>query len=149
MELDSIQTLIKDYLELSVFTKNQVRETVEEMTREHFITFEQFCMMRLIEQHPGISPIQIAERLDINKSGVSIRISRLLDKKFIEKRKIDNRSFGLYNSEKGHAIFNEGEKKIQSLVEKWIQELGEQDSREFIRIYKKINTIITRLRAEK
>lgn len=149
MELDSIRSLIKDYEELSIYTMNQVHEAIEEITRAHSITFEQFCMLRMLEQHPGISAIQIAERLSINKSGVSIRISRLLDKGFIEKRKIDNRSSGLYNSEKGMALFKEGEKKIQSLVEEWIHELGEQDSREFIRIYKKINTIITRLRAEK
>ncbi len=149
MELDSIRALIKDYEELSIYAMNQVHESIEEISRSNQITFEQFCLLRLLVNSPGISPVQIAERLNINKSGVSIRIGRLLDKGFIEKKKIDNRSFALYTSEKGRALFEQGEKKIQMLVEEWIQELGEKDSREFIRIYKKINTIIIRLRAEK
>lgn len=149
MKTESIRSLIRDYLELSLFTRSQMHRTVENITRTYQITFEQFCLLRLAAQMPGITPIQIAERLSINKSGVSIRIGRLLEKGYIEKRSIDKRSFGLFDTEKGLTIYQEGEKKIQAQVEDWIKELGEADSQEFIRIYKKINQIINRLRVEK
>lgn len=144
MELESIKALIKDYEELSIYTSSKIHEVVEEIVKKHSITFEQLCILRMLEQSPGLSPVQIAERLEINKSGVSIRVNRLMTRGLIEKKKIDNRSFGLYNTERGREIFLEGEQKIQQLVGRWIQEVGEKDSKEFIRIYKKINEIITK-----
>lgn len=149
MKTESIRSLIKDYLELSLFTRSQMHRTVENITHTYQITFEQFCLLRLAAQMPGITPVQIAERLSINKSGVSIRIGRLLEKGYIEKRNIDKRSFGLYDTKKGLVIYQEGEKQIHAQVADWIRELGEADSKEFIRIYKKINTIISRLKGEK
>lgn len=149
MELESIKALIKDYEELSIYTSSKIHEVVEEIVKKHSITFEQLCILRMLEQSPGLSPVQIAERLEINKSGVSIRVNRLMTRELIEKKKIDNRSFGLYNTERGREIFLEGEKKIQQLVGRWIQEVGEKDSKEFIRIYKKINEIITKSEIEK
>ncbi|GGL55151.1 MarR family winged helix-turn-helix transcriptional regulator [Sporolactobacillus putidus] len=149
MELESIKALIKDYEELSIYTSSKIHEVVEEIVKKHSITFEQLCILRMLEQSPGLSPVQIAERLEINKSGVSIRVNRLMTRELIEKKKIDNRSFGLYNTERGREIFLEGEQKIQQLVGRWIQEVGEKDSKEFIRIYKKINEIITKSEIEK
>lgn len=149
MELESIKALIKDYEELSIYTSSKIHEVVEEIVKKHSITFEQLCILRMLEQSPGLSPVQIAERLEINKSGVSIRVNRLMTRGLIEKKKIDNRSFGLYNTERGREIFLEGEQKIQQLVGRWIQEVGEKDSKEFIRIYKKINEIITKSEIEK
>lgn len=149
MDSETISTLIRDYIELSLFTRSEIHQTVDQITHDYQITFEQFCLLRMAAQMPGISPVQIAERLNINKSGISIRIGRLLEKGYIEKRNIDKRSFGLYDTEKGLVIYQEGEKQIHAQVADWIRELGEADSKEFIRIYKKINTIISRLKGEK
>jgi DNA-binding MarR family transcriptional regulator len=149
MEIGSVKSLISAYEDVSIYTSNMVHEAVEGLIKAHGITFEQLCLLRMLEKKPGISPIQIASLLDINKSGVSIRVNRLVDKGYIEKRMIDNRSFGLYNTSTGRAIFLEGERKIHDLVGKWIEEVGEQDSKEFVRIYLKINEIIMRQKANK
>ncbi|RYM06054.1 MarR family transcriptional regulator [Sporolactobacillus sp. THM7-7] len=148
MEKQTINELINEYEELSIYTTNKIQEAVEEIVRKHKITFEQLCILRILETRPGISPVQMASRLNVNKSGLSIRIHRLLDRGLIEKKPIDNRSFGLHNTDEGRKIFREGHEKIQQLVGHWIQLLGEKDSKEFIRIYKKINKIIAKLRME-
>lgn len=149
MELESIKALIRDYEDLSIYASSKVHEAVEEIIKKYHITFEQLCVLRMLEQRPGLSPVQIAERLSINKSGVSIRVNRMIGHGLIEKKKIDNRSFGLYNTGKGGTIYREGEQKIQALVGAWIQEVGEKGSREFIRVYKKINEIIIKTGIEK
>lgn len=149
MENDSIQSVITAYENLSIYTTDKIREAVHEIIQRYGITFEQFCLLRLLKTEPGISPVQIAAQLNINKSGVSIRINRLVDKGYIEKRRIDNRSFGLYTTAAGSDLFLEGEQKIHEIVSKWIEMIGEKDSKEFIRIYLKINEIIIKQRANK
>ncbi|GEB76729.1 MarR family winged helix-turn-helix transcriptional regulator [Sporolactobacillus inulinus] len=149
MELDSIKSLISAYEEVSIYTSNKIHEAVEGVLRSHGITYEQMCLLRMIYRHHGISSIQISEALDINKSGVSIRVNRLIAKGYVEKQKIDNRSFGLYITANGRAILQEGEQKIHDLVGKWIEEVGEEDSKEFIRIYTKINETIRKQKVEK
>ncbi|MCO7176549.1 MarR family winged helix-turn-helix transcriptional regulator [Sporolactobacillus kofuensis] len=149
MKRDLVTSLISAYEELSLFTSNRVHEAVADIIKSHGITFEQLCLLRMLENNPGISPIQIAQLLDINKSGVSIRVHRLVDKGYIEKRMIDRRSFGLYNTVKGKRVFLEGEQKIHKLVGTWIEKLGEKDSKEFIRIYLKINEILSRQKAKR
>jgi DNA-binding MarR family transcriptional regulator len=149
MELDSVKSLISAYEDLSIYTSNKVHEAVAGIIKAHGITYEQLCLLRMLEKKPGTSPVQIASLLDINKSGVSIRVNRLVDKGYIEKRMIDNRSFGLYNTALGTSIYLEGERKIHELVGEWIKEVGEKDSKEFIRIYLKINETIMRQKAKK
>ncbi|MCL1630348.1 MarR family transcriptional regulator [Sporolactobacillus sp. CPB3-1] len=149
MESDSIHAIISAYENLSVYTTDQVQEAVQKVIKKYGITFEQFCLLRLLELKPGTSPIQIADYFNINKSGVSIRIGRLVDKGYIEKKMIDNRSHGLYTTEAGKELFLKGQQKIHELVGEWIRELGEEDSKEFIRIYWKINEIIKKQRVNK
>ncbi|RYL94090.1 MarR family winged helix-turn-helix transcriptional regulator [Sporolactobacillus sp. THM19-2] len=142
MELHSIDTLINEYEELSVYTESRVREAVDDVIRKYGITFEQLCILRMLCTRPGMNSISIAERLHINKSGVSIRINRLINRKLIEKKKIDNRSFGLYQTNAGKEIYEKAQEKIRALVSHWIKMVGEKDAATFIRIYRKINEII-------
>lgn len=145
MELNSINDLINDYEELYVFTNNKIQEVVADVLRKYKITFEQLCILRMLELKPGMNSTVIAGRLGINKSGVSIRVNRLLDRKLIKKKQVDNREFGLYNSEEGRRIYDEAHVKIEQLVAKWVEAVGETDARAFIRIYKKVNEIIIKL----
>ncbi|MCO7126910.1 MarR family transcriptional regulator [Sporolactobacillus shoreicorticis] len=149
MKHDTIQTLIDVYEDISIYKSNKVHEAVDEIIKTHGITFEQLCLMRMLKKKPGMSPSQIAALLDINKSGVSIRVHRLIDKHFVEKRMIDNRSFGLYNTDLGQSLLNKTEQKVRNLVGNWINEIGEEDCKEFIRICTKINETIVKQKEKK
>ncbi|MFX3616390.1 MAG: MarR family winged helix-turn-helix transcriptional regulator [Sporolactobacillus sp.] len=147
MDASIISKLILDYENVSIFATNKVQEVVTEFLGQYQLTFEQLHLLKLIAGNPKITPVQITRLLGINKSGVSIRLNRLINKGFIEKKPIDRRSHGLFITSSGRQIYNSADEKIHELVNQWIQELGEADSKAFIRIYQKINQIIVKQKA--
>jgi DNA-binding MarR family transcriptional regulator len=138
MNKENIRTLIREYVEVSNFINKKTRELAEDTTNEHQLTYEQHVILRMLDQSPGMSPVEIAANLDINKSGVTIRINRLVSKGLVEKRKKDNRSFGLFITDTGKQYSRRGDDKLENMVIQWVENIGESEMAEFMNTYKKI-----------
>ncbi|AQY50945.1 putative MarR family transcriptional regulator [Listeria weihenstephanensis FSL R9-0317] len=147
MESEKIKQLIKSYEETYIFATRQLHDAIaEQILGKEGISFEQFLVLRYLAENGESSPNHLATVLHVHKSAITTKINRLLEKNLIhkEKNQQDQRSFVLNVTENGEKVYQACEQKLEELVSSWVEILGEEDSEQFLALYKKITASVIR-----
>ncbi|MBC2311184.1 MarR family winged helix-turn-helix transcriptional regulator [Listeria booriae] len=152
MENKKVKQLIKSYEETYIFATRQLHDAIaEQILGKQGISFEQFLVLRYLAEHGACSPNHLATVLSVHKSAISSKINRLLEKNLIhrEKNHKDQRVFVLTVTENGEKVYQACEQKLENLVSNWLEILGEEDSEQFLTLYKKISeSVIQKTKGE-
>lgn len=100
-------------------------------------------LIYLLDENDGASASEISQRFDINTSRVAAILNALSKKEYIERKSdpCDKRRIHVYITSKGRQYGEERRKDILEHVRRMLEQLGEEDAREHIRIMKKISNI--------
>lgn len=104
------------------------------------LSIEQFFVLREIAAYDGISATELAATLSVNKSAITPKLKKLVDKGYIRRKRNqqDKRAIVLTISEKGNNVYEACEKQLELLVNEWLEILGENDSEHFFELFQKI-----------
>lgn len=103
------------------------------------LSIEQFFVLREIAAYDGISATELAAALSVNKSAITPKLKRLVEKGYIrrEKNHQDKRAVILTISEKGNSVYEECEKRLELLVNEWLEILGKKTANTFLNYSRK------------
>lgn len=141
MERQKVKQLIKSYQQTYIFAMNQIHQAISEISASTVdLSIEQFFVLREIATYDGISATELAATLAVNKSAITPKLKKLVEKGYIrrERNQLDKRAVVLTISEKGNNVYEECEKQLELLVNEWLEILGEKDSEQFFELFQKI-----------
>ncbi|EAD4911673.1 MarR family transcriptional regulator [Listeria monocytogenes] len=141
MERQKVKQLIKSYQQTYIFAMNQIHQAISEISASTVdLSIEQFFVLREIATYYGISATELAATLAVNKSAITPKLKKLVEKGYIrrERNQLDKRAVVLTISEKGNNVYEECEKQLELLVNEWLEILGEKDSEQFFELFQKI-----------
>ncbi|MCD2253218.1 MarR family winged helix-turn-helix transcriptional regulator [Listeria marthii] len=141
MERQKVKQLIKSYQQTYIFAMTHIHQAISEIsTNTVDLSIEQFFVLREIAAYDGISATELAATLSVNKSAITPKLKKLVDKGYIQRKRNqqDKRAVVLTISEKGNNVYEECEKQLELLVNEWLEILGEKDSEHFFELFQKI-----------
>lgn len=96
----------------------------------------------------GVCASEISQRFDINTSRVAAVLNTLSKKGFIKREEdpLDKRKIRVFITDKGKAFAYERKKEIESYFVTLLEHLGDEDTKEYLRLSGKINQIIKDLK---
>lgn len=108
---------------------------------------EDAVLLYLSREKNGVSAIEISQRFDINTSRVAAILNNLCKKGFIERQSDphDKRKIQVFITERGKEYVLTIHKEITTRVIELLQVLGEDDTKEYIRITKRLTTVFKEL----
>lgn len=132
---------------IGTYTDDAIRELEKIINSNAFDEFtkitkgETFVLKMLFKRKEAVSPTELSKSLNSSKARISA-ILNSLDKKGEIKREIDlqnRRNIKVTLTEAGKEHIIQEIENAYNLFEKYFTKLGEKDSKEFIRILKKIS----------
>ncbi|MBC1805829.1 winged helix-turn-helix transcriptional regulator [Listeria sp. FSL L7-0993] len=141
MERQKVKQLIKSYQQTYIFAMTHIHQAISEIsTNTVDLSIEQFFVLREIAAYDGISATELAATLSVNKSAITPKLKKLVDKGYIRRKRNqqDKRAIVLTISEKGNNVYEACEKQLELLVNEWLEILGENDSEHFFELFQKI-----------
>ncbi|MDT0002827.1 MarR family winged helix-turn-helix transcriptional regulator [Listeria cossartiae subsp. cayugensis] len=141
MERQKVKQLIKSYQQTYIFAMSHIHQAISEIsTNTVDLSIEQFFVLREIAAYDGISATELAATLSVNKSAITPKLKKLVDKGYIQRKRNqqDKRAIVLTISEKGNNVYEACEKQLELLVNEWLEILGEKDSEHFFELFQKI-----------
>lgn len=145
MEKQKVKQLIKSYQQTYIFAMTHIHQSISEISANTVdLSIEQFFVLREIAAYDGISATELAAALSVNKSAITPKLKRLVEKGYIrrEKNHQDKRAVILTISKKGNNVYEECEKRLELLVNEWLEILGEEDSEHFFELFQKITNSV-------
>lgn len=104
-------------------------------------------LIYLLDENDGTSATEISQRFDINTSRVAAILNALSKKGYIERKNdsSDKRKIHVYITEKGKQYSEERREDILNHVCQMLEQLGEEDAKEHIRIMKRISNMFKKV----
>lgn len=101
-------------------------------------------LLYLIDENNGANAYEISQRFDVNTSRVAAVLKSLCRKGYIERiiDPLDKRKIQVYITEEGRCFGEERRHEIILKVSQVLSKLGEDDTKEYVRIIKKISQIV-------
>lgn len=116
------------------FTSARLSRIVTEMADDEFqttgLSVSHAFLMMTINDNPGITPMELGERVHLAPSTVTRLADKLESKELIE-RKTSGRNSNIYPTEKGKAKHKEILKAWSSLNDRFGEKLGKKRSEDF------------------
>lgn len=97
-------------------------------------------LLRLISKNEGLTNAEIAEKLDIRPSSVSVGLSHLEEAGFIERRakESDKRVSTIHLTAKGQEMLNQAKARRDEMSEKMFGNLTEEEQDQLIKLLNKV-----------
>ena len=91
----------------------------------------------------GVNASEISQRFDINTSRVAAVLNTLSKKGYIQRivDPLDKRKIKVFITDKGKAFAREKQKEIEAYFGHLLECLGEEDTKEYLRLSLKVNQI--------
>lgn len=104
-------------------------------------------LIYLLDENDGTSAREISQRFNINTSRVAAILNALSKKGYIERKNdsSDKRKIHVYITEKGKQYSEERREDILKHVCQMLEQLGEEDAKEHIRIMKRISNMFKKV----
>ena len=105
-------------------------------------------LIYLMDDHDGVNASEISQRFDINTSRVAA-VLNALSKKGYKERVVDlqdKRKIKVFITDKGRIFAQQRRTEIEDYFKKMLEMLGEEDTKEYLRLYRKVNQIIKALK---
>lgn len=107
---------------------------------EKTYTVLQFRGLMMIDEHPGITVGELAEKFFMSSASIAQYLNRLANAKLINKRidKVDKRIFRIYLSSAGKKKLKKMQEGFYSKIRDLLSPLTKAELEEYIRIHRKL-----------
>lgn len=141
------QLEIKDIIDRYIATSHDVWKRGEYLVKEEIyenLTNDQLYLLRYIFQNGKCTTTELAEAFYVNKSAITAIISRLVEKKLVERSQDqdDRRIVYLTLTEDGRNLYLKMDAKVHKIVESFITQFDQQEISQFIKTYEKLANIL-------
>ncbi|WP_257348973.1 MarR family winged helix-turn-helix transcriptional regulator [Pseudalkalibacillus decolorationis] len=143
MSKKNIKELVDRYIAVSFSVTKQAESLIRKQIGSD-LTSDQHYTLRYINQVDTCTSSELAEVFDVKKSAITAIINRLFEKGLIKRTRDENdrRVVYLTLTEKGQTLFSETEQRVHKLVESFITKFDEQEIKQFIDTYEKLNDVL-------
>lgn len=147
MKGNNISVLIDRYMSISFYVSKMGELLIKDEICD-VLTNEQYYTLRFLEQHGACTSTELSEAFYVNKSAVTSNIHRLESKGLITRERDleDRRIVYLSLSEKGRSLHFETERKIHQLVEKVMENFGEEEISRFLDTYERLSEVLGQMK---
>lgn len=142
----SIKELVDRYIDLTFAVHKKGESLVKEQLQSE-LSNDQFYTLKYIYKTENCTSTELAKVFDVKKSAITAVITKLWDQDLIERTRDQNdrRVVYLTLTEAGLELYKKTEERIYNLVESIITQFEEQEIKQFIETYEKINNILSAL----
>lgn len=150
MDKQKLQELINRYIRVSFSVTKKAELLIKDEIGDD-LTYDQHYTLRYIKQRNNCTSSELAEVFAVNKSAITAIITRLADKGLIKRTRdeTDRRVVYLNLTDNGHALFNQCEQRVQTLVEGFITKFNDEEINNFIETYEKLETLLNDIKEDR
>ena len=107
------------------------------------------AVLLYLMDNDGVNASEISQRFDINTSRVAAVLNALSKKGFIERTvdPLDKRKIRVFITDKGRYFASERKKEVESYFQMLLEHLGEEDTKEYLRLSCKMNQLIKQFKS--
>ena len=105
-------------------------------------------LIYLMDGHEGANASEISQQFDINSSRVAAVLNALSKKGYIQRvvDAQDKRKIKVFITEQGRVFAQQRREEIEDYFQKMLEILGEEDTKEYLRLCCKVNQIFKTLK---
>ncbi|ANK61935.1 MULTISPECIES: MarR family winged helix-turn-helix transcriptional regulator [Loigolactobacillus] len=144
--------LLEKYINVYLTSFKYVGDLVSEPTKRYHLSFEQFLIMRDIDNGQQMGMSEIAAKRGVTRAAISRQIRVMLEQNYIvQERDInDRRRLYLLLTTKGQEVTERINQAIHKRFYAWVDLLGEDEANDLLRIMQDVSKkIISRDKATK
>ena len=133
--------------EILVKVKVNAEKTISEVLNE-FTKGEVGVLAYLVFEKNNVTPGELSERINVTSARIASILNSLENKKYIKRNvnDTDKRKILVTVTEEGKANVEEAKNKLINKISSVFEQLGEEDTKEYIRLVSKINDILSKER---
>lgn len=133
--------------EILVKVKVNAEKTISEVLSE-FTKGEVGVLAYLVFEKNNVTPGELSERINVTSARIASILNSLENKKYIQRNvnDTDKRKILVTVTEEGKANVEEAKNKLINKISSVFEQLGEEDTKEYIRLVSKINDILSKER---
>lgn len=145
MSDSNITQLVDRYLAVSFSVEKKAETLVKEQIGND-LTSEQYYILRYINKMESCTSTRLAEVFDVKKSAITAIITRMWEKGLVQRTRDENDRRVVYLSltEKGKVLFDMTEERIYKLVESFITKFEQEEIKQFIETFERLNEILNK-----
>ncbi|MDK1727261.1 MarR family transcriptional regulator [Dellaglioa algida] len=119
--------LMEDYIDMYLGTFKYVEGFISQPTSEYDLSFEQFLILKDIQNTENISMVDIAKKRNVSRSAIARQLNVLKQLQYIyqEQDTIDRRRINLRLSDQGAKVERVVTESIKKRFDTWVDVLGE------------------------
>jgi MarR family transcriptional regulator, organic hydroperoxide resistance regulator len=122
------------------------RKIVSEMSelKKFGLTGPQFYILHLLHEHGKMTVTELAEKLEVKPSAVTVMIERLHKNQFVtrERDENDRRVVVMELTEQGKDVLNQACDKRKEVLKRYLSYLNTDEIQSLVRIYEKLANAI-------
>lgn len=143
MSNTNIKELVDRYIAVSFSVQKQAESLIRKQMGSD-LTSDQHYTLRYINQKESCTSSELADVFDVKKSAITAIITRLFEKGLIKRTRDekDRRVVYLTLTDKGQELFDSTEKRVHKLVESFITSFDQQEIKQFIDTYEKLDHVL-------
>jgi MarR family transcriptional regulator, organic hydroperoxide resistance regulator len=141
VDLEHIKHSYIDRLFTAFQTSNRhIQQDLASSLKEMNVTGPQFYILYLLSASEGTKSTELADKLDVKPSAITVMIDRLLKNNFVirERDEKDRRIVKLKLTSEGREVFEKGKAKRREIFSKYLAYLDEEDVDQLVTIYEKL-----------
>lgn len=133
--------------EILVKVKANAEKTISEVLNE-FTKGEVGVLAYLVFEKNNVTPGELSEQINVTSARIASILNSLENKKYIQRNAsdTDKRKILVTVTEEGKANVEEAKNKVINKISSVFEQLGEEDTKEYIRLVSKINDILSKER---
>ncbi|BCB02300.1 MarR family winged helix-turn-helix transcriptional regulator [Bacillus sp. KH172YL63] len=141
MDSEHIQHSYIDRLFTAFQVSNrQIQQEMSTRLKEMNLTVPQFYILSLLSASDGTKSTELAEKLEVKPSAITVMIDRLLKSDLVirERDENDRRIVNLKLSPEGQAVFMKAKDMRREVFSRYLSYLDEEDVSQLVTIYEKL-----------
>ncbi|MGM0828576.1 MAG: MarR family winged helix-turn-helix transcriptional regulator [Bacillota bacterium] len=125
-------------------SNRHIQQDLTSSLNEMNITGPQFYILYLLSESEGTKSTELADRLDVKPSAITVMIDRLLKNDFVtrERDEKDRRIVKLDLTAAGREVFEKAKAKRREIFSRYLAFLDEEDVNQLVMIYEKLASAV-------
>ncbi|MDX8345121.1 MarR family transcriptional regulator [Rossellomorea sp. YZS02] len=145
MDPEQIQQSYIDRLFTAFHVANRhIQQEMSLALKDMKLTGPQFFILYLLSTSEDMKSTELAEKLDVKPSAITVMIDRLLKNDLVlrQRDERDRRIVKLQLTSLGREIFEKAKRKRREIFSRYLAYLDEEDIDQLVTIYEKLATVI-------